>query len=435
MDQIDGAIEECISSKTCLDVQTILPSILDDEDIATILEQVMTPSRKNVTMILGYCVLSISYIDQLSIKFDDLCQDRAKAAVAQGTYQQFMAEKAINSRHGEIGLEDGLKVDKREERRKKAAGGKSGGGTQGRETKTKSTKKKYNTKQVMVDSDDEMSNNKKADVLELIKISDLSEIVENHLEEEGISELTNEVCAYLQQILNNKTLEIASTLHTSQNQNKASERRQTHAALQDRLNALLTDVRLFEKGAKLFTGDAQSQLVKYLLKSVCTDFVNEVFLYVANEYELNLNNVSNPLTHEQRTKIANDSPNDIRTTVQNLNKALNGTSIEEFLTIAEESLPCCSMILKKIDKKKDRLLVLNHRHSLQDQLEQCNDPVLVLHLSSLILFATATQNMLHASGRHVYTILTFLKQYLSEDDVKQLLGYHGKSQILSILHT
>ena len=38
--------------------------------------------------------------------------------------------------------EDDAKDDKKDDRRKKAAGGKAGGGAQGRETKTKSTKKK-----------------------------------------------------------------------------------------------------------------------------------------------------------------------------------------------------------------------------------------------------------------------------------------------------
>lgn len=37
-----------------------------------------------------------------------------------------------------------------------------------------------------------------------------------------------------------------------------------------------------------------------------------------------------------------------------LNKTINGASIEDFLLAAENALVACSMILKKIDKKKDR---------------------------------------------------------------------------------
>lgn len=37
-----------------------------------------------------------------------------------------------------------------------------------------------------------------------------------------------------------------------------------------------------------------------------------------------------------------------------LSKAVSGSSIEEFLAAAENAMVACGMILKKIDKKKDR---------------------------------------------------------------------------------
>ncbi|KAH0817725.1 hypothetical protein GEV33_005066 [Tenebrio molitor] len=82
------------------------------------------------------------------------------------------------------------------------------------------------------------------------------------------------------------------------------------------------------------------------------------------------------------------------------------------------------MIIKKIDKKKDRTIVLNHKHVLLEQLNKCDDLALVLHLTTLVIFTTATQCMLHASGRHVASILQFLKQYLSEEQVAELTSYH-----------
>lgn len=42
-----------------------------------------------------------------------------------------------------------------------------------------------------------------------------------------------------------------------------------------------------------------------------------------------------------------------------LNKTLSGTSIEEYLAATESALQACSMILKKVDKKKDRLVQFN----------------------------------------------------------------------------
>lgn len=45
-----------------------------------------------------------------------------------------------------------------------------------------------------------------------------------------------------------------------------------------------------------------------------------------------------------------------------LNKATVGTNVEEFLIAAENALQASSMILKKIDKKKDKYveIVFNH---------------------------------------------------------------------------
>jgi hypothetical protein len=64
----------------------------------------------------------------------------------------------------------------------------------------------------------------------------------------------------------------------------AQSRRKTHSDLQDKLNAMFVNVRLFEKGIKQFSDkDVQQQLVKYLLKTLCTEITNEVFSYVAQE--------------------------------------------------------------------------------------------------------------------------------------------------------
>lgn len=61
-------------------------------------------------------------------------------------------------------------------------------------------------------------------------------------------------------------------------------RRKLHSELQDKLNMLLNDIRLYEKGIKQFPNkDTQTQLTKYLIKTVATDLVNNLFLFVAQE--------------------------------------------------------------------------------------------------------------------------------------------------------
>lgn len=87
-------------------------------------------------------------------------------------------------------------------------------------------------------------------------------------------------------------------------QNSTQNRRQTHSALQEKLNALLVDIRLSEKGLRQLPTELQPQLVKYLLKTHAQDVCNELFLYVAGE--CNLSYAETTLTPEQRTKIAQD---------------------------------------------------------------------------------------------------------------------------------
>jgi len=83
-----------------------------------------------------------------------------------------------------------------------------------------------------------------------------------------------------------------------------TNRRQTHAAIQERVNTLLVDIRLYEKGLKLFPSDTQSQLVKYLLKSLGNDICNELTLYVAAECSLSVKSTN--LNVEQRIKLVQE---------------------------------------------------------------------------------------------------------------------------------
>lgn len=109
-----------------------------------------------------------------------------------------------------------------------------------------------------------------------------------------------------------------------------------------------------------------------------------------------------------------------------LNKALNKT-IDDFVVATESVLKICSMIVKKVDKKKDRQLILQHREKLLEQLQQCSEPALILHLTALILFTTITGCILHASGKFVSQILAFINSSMSDEQNKLLTKYHGKN--------
>ncbi|XP_053675130.1 E3 UFM1-protein ligase 1 homolog [Anopheles nili] len=436
IDQVKGAMDECIASNSYLDVSNILPSALSDENIDEILSHVLTPTMQKQTYVFGTVVLTVNFMDDSVKGCQELVNEHAKRAVESGNYQKYIAEKMI--KHQDVdnsagGAMDESKMDKREERRKKASSGKGGGGAQGRETKTKSTKKHARGNRGNV-SDSEEDTEAQSGVggkkggkephIELITCKEIAKVVGKFLESEGLEMLAQPLANHYYPILSKQALAKAHELYELSLQKNNQNRRQTHASIQEKMNTLYNDIRLYEKGLKLFQPDVQGQLLKYLLKTLGTDVCNELCLYVAAECNLNTN-YSSTLTTEQRNKIANDSDPEYRGALQTLCKSLTTSeTVEEFLEKTEKALNACSMMLKKIDKKKDRNLILCHKHGLLEQLTNCTDPALVLHLAVLIIFTISTQTMLHASGRHVSAILSFLQTALSAEESKTFNTYH-----------
>lgn len=209
--QLEASFDECLATGSYLDVLTVMPSDLGEEDIEQLLAMVIRPVHQKSTLVLGTTILTTSYVEALLQPFDAVLQDKCKEAVGSGKYQQFVLERqaATNRSHE---LDDGAgggKGDRREERRKKAASGKAGGGAQGRETKTKSTKKHYrgggaDKGATGFDSDgydDEQvvtakKNSKQPQSLDLVTVRDIVQVINAPLEAEGLEDLAKQVANY-----------------------------------------------------------------------------------------------------------------------------------------------------------------------------------------------------------------------------------------------
>lgn len=122
----------------------------------------------------------------------------------------------------------------------------------------------------------------------------------------------------------------------------------------------------------------------------------------------------------------NGLPQNLRTPLQNLHKAVQGGSVDEFLTETEAALSACDVVLRKVDKKKDKAIASQQRHVLIEQLSTAQDAALVLHVAVLLLFHTVTQTVLHASGRFVPQITTFLLPHLPTSTADLLSTLQGK---------
>lgn len=361
IDQVESTLEESIATSTFLDISTILPSVIGEQDIEKLIQVVLTPSKQRLTQIFGNLIVTTKYIDHLLKPVYVIADANAKTSVDAGAYQKHIAEKTVKQKEGDVDDFSG-KGDKRDDRRKKAASGKAGGGAQGRETKTKSTKKhQRGGKNKDFDdsgSDEEVSVAKKKgkdQTLALISVQEIKKAIKQVLETDGLEDLNNEIANYYHPQINKYAQNKAQELYETSLQNSMQNRKQNHSALQDKLNNLMIDIRLFEKGLKMFSStDTQTQLTKYLLKSLGVEFCNEIAFYIALESELSFpNTTSSQLSLEQRNRIAVECHATFKQPLSALNKSLNG-SVEDFLIAAENVLAPCSMIVKKIDKKKDK---------------------------------------------------------------------------------
>lgn len=135
-------------------------------------------------------------------------------------------------------------------------------------------------------------------------------------------------------------------------QDASQNRKQTHTSAQDKLNILINDIKLYEKGLKSLPSDVQPQFIKYLLKSLGGDILSEFCKYAANQCNISVQ--ADVLTVEQRNKIINDLSDEFMKPLVSLNGTLSDQNMESFFQAVDVCLSEFGMILKKVDKKKDK---------------------------------------------------------------------------------
>lgn len=409
IDQVDANIEEVISTGSYADLYPVLPSVFSPKDIEILLKEATKRIKIPFHIFTETVVISEKYFQSQYKSLEPLAEKLAKDAIDSGKYLQSVAENKLKGKVEEA------KFDKKAERRKKAAGGKAGGGTQGRETKTKSTKNKYLSRNEGDNDFDEGSKSVGKVDLELVSIEFLEDQLKKDENLTDIDGLVSEIAVYLQPTLNKHAISVADQLSQKNSTMNLNE-------IEDRLNVLASNIRIFDKGIKILDKSSQPPLFKYLIKSLATDYVNDIFKVAAQQNNVQCLNV---LTTESRPKLLAELPNDVKEPLGALHKSLTGNTLDEFIAACEPAMSACCLVMKKFDKKKERPMVLAHRESLLQQLNATYDPALALHIAVDVLFTVSTQNALHMSGRHVSTILSFIQPYLEKEACDKLSSYHG----------
>eukprot|EP00069_Balaena_mysticetus_P002740 bmy_16282T0 len=225
--------------------------------------------------------------------------------------------------------------------------------------------------------------------------------------------------------LNKTYLEVVrSVFMSSTSSASGTGRKHTIKDLQEEVSNLYNNIRLFEKGMKFFTDDTQAALTKHLLKTVCTDVTNLIFNFLASELMMAVDNPAT-ITSEVRKKILSKLSEETKVALTKLHSSLNEKSIEDFLSCLDSAAEACDIMVKRGDKKRERQILFQHRQALAEQLKVTEDPALILHLTSVLLFQFSTHSMLHAPGRCVPQIIAFLNSKIPEVQHTLLVKYQG----------
>lgn len=143
-------------------------------------------------------VLTTQFIDELVQPCADLVAAKAKQSVESGEYQKHLIDaQLLGSARGQLDADNDAKGDRKDDRRRKATGGKGGGGTQGRETKTKSTKKHFRGgdkgRQSDSDEDEAVAKRKGGGSatarLSLVTVAEIQKAINKKLDAEGLDYL------------------------------------------------------------------------------------------------------------------------------------------------------------------------------------------------------------------------------------------------------
>lgn len=284
--------------------------MLSTEDAHQVVLSILKSKSKQEYKELVFCetmIVSEALLQSCLKHFEPVMEKKAQLDIRKGVHlfipsqQPVTGSGAKSERTSEDVQSSGKggsgKQDKKDDRRKKAsAGGKTGGGTQGRESKSKAVKKKYNARGGRGGdySDDSGDDNEKSvgntsqalkvgkptDQLEFLSEKEVQDNLGQLHEVWGESppdELLKAIAEHIHRPLTRKYREVAENIFLS-SLASGSTRRKLHAELQEKLTTTFANLHLYNKGIMLFKGISllKRSCEKYLILILCRGCPNTI---------------------------------------------------------------------------------------------------------------------------------------------------------------
>lgn len=195
-------------------------------------------------------------------------------------------------------------------------------------------------------------------------------------------QLDSKYCAALDEEVRKKTMKSSKT------QQKADE---------ETINSLYNTVLLCEKGLKVFEDAVRSQIEKHILKTLCLDLTKATFTKLAEEHDCPFQGDNMKLDSIVAYLPKNAKP--FATSI--ITSVTSGTNVQEFIeSYTELTDPQYTQLLvKKLDKKKERNMVFAQKQSLLEQLKTEEKSANLLNMACNLIFIKQHSTLLHVPGR------------------------------------
>uniref|UniRef100_A0A803TET4 E3 UFM1-protein ligase 1 n=1 Tax=Anolis carolinensis TaxID=28377 RepID=A0A803TET4_ANOCA len=326
VDQVEASVDEAISSGTWVDIAPLLPSSLSVEDASMLLQQVMRAFTKQPpTLILGDTnVVSEKFLNSCADLFIDLMHQKAEKEMKNNPVHLITEEDLKQSALLENASSS--KKDKKDERRKKA----TGGGLElnclikGSMISLKLTQNLSwrNTNTHIMSFLTFVCRSKHLEI-PFMSQEEIEEVLRKHVKD-CPDDLITELADHLIRPLTKRYQEeLRSVFMSSTSTSSGASRRKTIKDLQEEVSNLYNNIRLFEKGARHFTDETQTNIAKHMLKTVCTDITNLIFNFLAADLMMAAEDYT-AITSEMRKKILSTLPEETRGPLTKLHISLNG---------------------------------------------------------------------------------------------------------------
>lgn len=219
-----------------------------------------------------------------------------------------------------------------------------------------------------------------------------------------------EVAELLKRQLDEKYSRALDTAIRARTQKSSKSQQQE---IEQTINTLYNTVILCEKGLKAFQEQTKVQIEKHILKSVCSELISLTFNMLAEEYGCPIRDADKV----QPQLIIPHLPRNVKPiATSTVNAQSTGSNVSEFIEqyTALTDPAHTQLLVKRLDKKKERQMIFSQRQSLLEQLKSETSAANILNIGCALVFMKQHNTLLHAPGKCMSGIVTVISEGLSE---------------------